>query len=122
MPARLAINVAATVVFRFPVTRDNIRISCFAPIVSAVKKVPNVANCPNRSHLFRRLIPRNEFSLFWRQAIVFGLNTLGANLLKMESTIKGMMNVKAPSNPGRSNSLEISTSALDSSARCLENE
>lgn len=52
---------------------------------------------------------------------MFGEKILGANLLNMESTIKGIMNVNTPINPGLSSSLDISTSALDSSARSLEN-
>mmetsp|Transcript_23396 Transcript_23396/g.35582 ORF Transcript_23396/g.35582 Transcript_23396/m.35582 type:complete len:150 (-) Transcript_23396:204-653(-) len=113
---------ATTVVFRFPVTRDNVRMSCFAPIVSAVKKVPKVAICPTLSNLFRRLIPRNVISRFCNMAIVLGEKILGASLLNMESTIKGTTNVKTPSSPGLSNSRDISTSALDSAARCWENK
>mmetsp|Transcript_13901 Transcript_13901/g.29673 ORF Transcript_13901/g.29673 Transcript_13901/m.29673 type:complete len:209 (+) Transcript_13901:191-817(+) len=115
-------NVDATVVFRFPVIRDNIRTSCLAPMPNPVKNVLNVAICPTRSNLFLCRNPRNEFSLFCNMAMVLGENNLGANLLKIESSTIGTMKVNTPSSPGLSNSLDISTSARDSSALSLEND
>lgn len=53
-----------TVIFRLPVTRDNIRIICLTQRTSVEKKVDNAANCPNRSILFRCRNPQNVLSRF----------------------------------------------------------
>ena len=53
---------------------------------------------------------------------MFGENNLGAILLNIESITSGKMKVITPSRPGLSNSLDICTSALESFARCIENE
>ena len=53
---------------------------------------------------------------------MFGENNLGAILLNIESMTSGKMKVITPSRPGLSNSLDICTSALESFARCIENE
>ena len=77
----------------------------------------------NWSMRSRRLMKRtcwNESLSFCSMAIVLGPKTLGAILLNIPSRMSGRTKDSRPSRPGRSNSRDIFTRALDSAALSVE--
>mmetsp|Transcript_19356 Transcript_19356/g.43752 ORF Transcript_19356/g.43752 Transcript_19356/m.43752 type:complete len:263 (+) Transcript_19356:416-1204(+) len=119
---------APTIAANAPVTVEGRRPSAFAMYDTAfwavhaapVRNEPRNTTCAVRSMRFRRATWLKVRSFLWSMDMMLGANNFGLILLNIESRMIGMMNVMAPTKPGRSRSLEIRTSVSESLARRRE--